>query len=236
MAEKSPQEAVAEVNRLLYMEGHADTAGHVSVRDPANDDIAYINPFTASRGEIRPADVIPITFDNEPVHSDDPSPVAEAEIHSAIYRERDDVNAVLHTHPPLATLFSITGTNLQACFSRGAIFDQPVPVYDRPDLLTDRVEGEALIEAMDGRNEVLIKAHGVVIVGSDIKNAFTRAIYLEQNAYFQYYASLLGNPNLLTPEEAERIQEQTWRQRSIEKVWNHYIWEAKTNGYLPEEW
>lgn len=236
MAEKSPSEKVAEVNRLLYMEGQADTAGHVSVRDPENEELAHINPFTTSRGEITPEDVIPITFDNEPVYSADPEPVAEAEIHSAIYRERDDINAVLHTHPPLATLFSITGTNLQACFSRGAIFDRPVPVYDRPDLLTDREEGKALVDAMDGRNEILIKAHGAVVADSDIRRAFTRAIYLERNAYFQYYASLLGNPNVLTPEETERIQEQTWRERSIEKVWNHYVWEAKTNGYLPEEW
>ncbi|WP_162524313.1 class II aldolase/adducin family protein [Halobellus captivus] len=232
----TPEELVATANRLLYMEGLADTAGHASVRSPTDDNVVYINPFSVSRGEIRPKDVVKITLDNEPVDPDAPDPVAEAEIHTAVYRNRPEINAVLHTHPPIATLFSISGTDLVAAFTRGAIFDRPVPVYNRPDLLTTREEGELMMEAMGERDELLIKAHGAVVAGEDLKRAFTRTMYLEINAYHQLYASILGNANTLTPEEAERITETTWRQRSIDKVWNHYVWEASQNGYLPDEW
>lgn len=230
-----PEVQVATANRLLYMEGLADTAGHASVTDPAAE-AAYVNPFTTSRGEIKPADVVRIDFENDPLDPDSPDPVAEAEIHTAIYRNRPEIGAVLHVHPPYATLFSISGTDLRGTFTRGAIFDRPIPVYDRPDLLTTEAEGNAMVETMGDRKALLIRAHGAVVADTDMKRAFARAIYLELNAYYQLYASILGNPNPLTPAECARISDQTWRQRSVEKVWNHYVWKATENGYLPDAW
>jgi hypothetical protein len=57
---------VATVNRMLYMEDHVSYSGHVSMRH-LDEDVAYINPLSASRGEIRPEDVVAVTLDDEPV-------------------------------------------------------------------------------------------------------------------------------------------------------------------------
>ena len=226
---------VAEANRILFMEGLADNVGHVSVRDP--DDVVHVNPRTASRGEIRPDDVVEVTLESEPVDPDAPEPVSEREIHTALYREREDVRAVLHLHPPLMTLFGISGTDLVPVYFRAAFLEEgKVPVLDYPDKITTREDSDRMLEAMDGQNQVLMRGHGAVIADKSVKHALARAMFLESNAYYQLYASILGNPNPLTQEEIERNRDQVWRDGSIEKVWHFYEWKARENGYLPEEW
>lgn len=235
MDEQTARRRVAETNRLLYAQGLATNAGHVSVRDPETD-VVYLNPFHVSRGRLTPEDVVAVDLDTTPRNPEAPDPVAEAAIHTAVYRARDDLHAVLHVHPPVATLFSITGTDLVPTFVRGAIFPGPVPVFDRPDTVTSREEGNAMVAAMDGQNQVLIRAHGAVVADRDVRWAFTRATYLEANADYQYRASLLGNPNPLRAEEVARIGERIWRERSVEKVWEDHRWRARQEGYLPETW
>ena len=227
---------VAETNRILFMEGLADNVGHVSVRDP-NEDVLHINPRTASRGEIRPEDVVEVTLEGEPVDPGAPEPVSEREIHAALYREREDVDAVLHLHPPLMTLFGISGTDLVPVYFRAAFLEEgKVPVLDRPDKITTREDSDRMLEAMDGQNQVLMRGHGAVVADESVEHALARAMFLESNAYYQLYASILGNPNPLTHEEIERNRDQVWRDSSIEKVWHFYEWKARENGYLPEKW
>jgi len=226
---------VAATNRILFMEGLADNVGHVSVRDP-NEDVVHINPRTASRGEIRPEDVVEVSLESEPIDPEAPQPVSEREIHTALYREREDVDAVLHLHPPLMTLFGISGTDLVPVYFRAAFLDGKVPVLDYPDKITTREDSDRMLEAMDGQNQVLMRGHGAVIADESVEHALARAMFLETNAYYQLYASILGNPNPLTRDEIERNRDQVWRDRSIQKVWHFYEWKAKENGYLPDEW
>lgn len=234
MAE-SASEYVAEANRILFMEGLADNVGHASMRDA--DDVVHINPHTASRGEVRPDDIVGITLDDEPLDPSAPAPVDERFIHTAVYRERDDVNAVLHLHPPLATLFSISGTELRPVHFRAAILGNgPVPVLDFPDKITTREEGDRMMAVMGDHNQLLMRAHGAVVADETMEKAVARAAFLERNAYFQLYASILGNPNPLTGEEIDRIEPTVWGDRSVEKVWHFYRWKARENGFLPERW
>lgn len=233
---QDPKQLVAQANRMLYMEGLVSYSGHVSMRDPERD-VVHINPLQTARGEIRPEDVVEVTLDSEPVDPDAPKPVGEREIHTALYRTRDDVNAVLHIHPPAATLFGITGTELQPVHIRGSILsDGPVPVLERPDKITTREDSDRMLAAMGDRNQLLIRSHGAVVADSSMKRVFARAIYMEKNAEYQLNASALGNPNPLTEEETERIAGQNWKRSSIEKFWHFYEWKAKDGGYLPDEW
>lgn len=229
-----PKEAVAIANRILYMEGMVGPSGHVSVRDPEESDVVHINPHTASRGEITPEHVVEITLENEPLDPDAPRSVGEAEIHTAVYRQRDDVNAVLHLHPPVATLFGISGTDLMPVHIRGSVLNGPVPVLDRPDKIVDRSGSDPMLEAMGDSNQLLIRGHGSVVCDRSIERVLARAMYIEHNARFQYQASMLGNPNPLTPEEVARIREQNWKESSINKRWHFYTWKARQQGYLPE--
>jgi len=233
--EEEIKRLIAKVNRMLYMEGHVGYSGHVSMRHP-DDDIVYINARKASRGEVLPEDVVAIDLENEPIDPDEPSPPSESEIHTSVYRNRDDVTACLHTHPETLTLYSITGTDLQPVSQRGSILAEGrVPLLDRPGKITGRKHSDRMLETMGEQNQLLIKNHGAVVCDETIVRAFTRAIYLEKNAEMQRSASELGTPNPMSQEQVERVYEGNWTESSIEKFWRFYEWKAEENGYFPSE-
>lgn len=214
------------------MEGLVSYSGHVSMREP-DGDVVHINSHSAPRGEVMPEDVVRVSLDSEPLDPDAPRPVSEREIHTAIYREHDDINAVLHIHPPIATLFGITGTNLQPVHIRGSILTEgPVPIYDRPDLIRSKEASSEMVDAMGDHKQLLIRNHGAVVADKNLEYAFVRAICLEMNARFQKEASDLGNPNPLTEEEVKSINEQNWNDSVIGKLWDFFEWKAQENGFL----
>lgn len=233
--EEEIKRLVAKVNRMLYMEGHVGYSGHVSMRHP-DDDVAYINARKASRGEVLPEDVVAIDLENEPLDPKAPNPPSESEIHTSVYRNRDDITACLHTHPETLTLYSITGTDLQPVSQRGSILAEGrVPHLDRPGKITNREHSDRMLEAMGDQKQLLIKNHGAVVCDETIVRAFARAIYLEKNAELQRNASELGTPNPMSQEQVERVYEGNWTESSIEKFWRFFEWKAEENGYFPDE-
>lgn len=226
---------VAKVNRMLYMEGHVGYSGHVSMRHPETDTV-YINARKASRGEVLPEDVVAIDLDNEPHDPDAPSPPSESEIHTSVYRNRDDITACFHTHPQTLTLYSITETDIRPVSQRGSILAEGrVPHLDRPGKITNEEHSRRMLEVMGDQKQLLIKNHGAVVCDETVVRVFARAIYLEKNAELQHRASDLGTPNPMTQEQVERVYEGNWKESSIEKFWRFFEWKAEENGYFPED-
>lgn len=225
---------VAEANRLLFMEGLATASGHVSAFD-RDAGVVAVNPFDTPRGEMRPETVVEATLENDPLDPEAPRPVDELEIHTALYRSRDDVNAVVHVHPPVATLFAIAGVDLVPVHIRGSALDGPVPVLDRPDKITDRADSEPMLAAMGEANQLLIRGHGAVVADRTVERAVVRTIVIEENARYQLWASVLGTPTAFSAEEAARIRGQNWTDRSVAKRWAFYRWKARRQGLLPIE-
>lgn len=244
MAASDPREVVAKTSRMLYSEGLVSDVGHASMRDPDGENV-FVNPLMAGRGSVYPDDIVEVTPDSKSVE-DGKKPVNEVEIHTGLLRARDDLNAVIHAHPPYATLFGMTGTELRPVYFRSGRAmggTDPVPVFDEPGLVVTQDDSEHMVEAMDGRDFLLIRGHGAVIGGRTMKEAFYRTLLLEENAQFQLFASILGNPNFLHAEEVERSSEpeglehgdEDLNDMSAEKFWGHYEWKAKRNGFLPED-
>ena len=229
---------------MLYSEGLVSDVGHVAVRDPDGENV-FVNPLMAGRGSIYPEDVVEVTPDSEPV-DEGSKPVNEVEIHTGLLRAREDLNAVIHAHPPYATLFGMTGTELRPVYFRsgramGTV--DPVPVFEEPGLIVTQDDSQRMVEAMEGEDFLLIRGHGAVIGGRTMKEAFYRTVLFEENAQFQLFASILGNPNFLHADEIERSSEPEGLEddvgdindMSAEKFWGHYEWKARRNGFLPED-
>ena len=235
-SEDTIRELVATVNRVLSMEGHLEYSGHVSMRNPSTEKV-YINSRQQPRGEVRPDDVVAVNLDSEPLDPDAPEPVGEREIHTGIYRARDDVNAVLHTHPQAMTLFAMTDADLVPISQRGSILAEgPIPAFDRPGKIRTREESADMVAAMDGKNQLLIRNHGAVVCDETMVRALARAIYLEKNAEWQRRATDIGEITAIPDDELDRIYGGNWKESSIEKFWRFYGWKARKEGYLPEEW
>ena len=93
-----------------------------------------------------------------------------------VYRARPDAHAVFHTHPKWSTFLTMTGTPYKPVYAQGVLVGD-IPLMDSPMSVNTRPMGEKMA-AMLGKNPaLLLKAHGVVVAGTDILEAFALAAY-----------------------------------------------------------
>jgi L-ribulose-5-phosphate 4-epimerase len=135
-------------------------------------------------------------------------PTSEFHLHLIFYRERDDVNAVVHTHPPKATVFGVLGSdplpvvlNEAAMVIGGAV---PIAPYARPG----SVElAEVTFKATGDGNTAIMAHHGLITVGQDLESACRASIAVEASADTIITARSMGfEPNSLSPEEVDILR------------------------------
>ena len=214
------KEKIAKGCRFLYMDGLMDHSGHISARVSGTDRV-LINPFSVSRAAVTADDIATVDLEGRLLEGQH-EPPAETAIHTCIYRVRSDVVSVAHFHPYFATLFAIAGKPLVPVSSHGAIFGKAVPVYMDPDHVTDKERGESLARSLGESRAVLMRGHGVTVVGESIEACFTACIYLEENARRLYHASLLGPTLSFDEDEIRRVAKSTWKEKSFKKLWDHF--------------
>ena len=109
----------------------------------------------------------------------------EVFIHTSIYRELPEVKAVVHTHAPnavaLGTL-SVPDNKIFPTTNPGANLGNFIPIYPTVGLIGSPEKGLEVARALEGQNGVLLRGHGMVVVGSSLEQAVLRAIYLEFEA------------------------------------------------------
>jgi HCOMODA/2-hydroxy-3-carboxy-muconic semialdehyde decarboxylase len=150
--------------------------------------------------------------DSEPLGGDTRKGFIERYIHGEIYRKRPDVMAVVHSHSPSVIPFGVTKTKLRPIYHMGSFLWSGAPVWDIREvrrendvLVRDRPLGKALAGALGDCACVLMRGHGMTVVGDGIQEAVFRAIYTEMNARLQIQARLLDGPiEFLSEEEGKR--------------------------------
>ena len=126
--------------------------------------------------EIRPHDVITIDFDGNKLAGELPRH-SEFPIHTEIYRQRADVQCVIHTHPPYATAFSAVDEPLRPVNHEGTLFAPTLPRFvQTSDLIVTPALGQAVARALAEHNALLLKNHGIVVVGSSVEEACVTAL------------------------------------------------------------
>jgi L-fuculose-phosphate aldolase len=197
------KERVATGNRLLYHEKLADIYGHVSGRIPGSDNL-LIKPVIKPLKDIMPEDIITVgmkAYDNDKAADatdkdlgKQPTAPAETILHIAVYQKRPDVMGVVHSHQPLATCYGIAGKEILPLHNQFSAFAPATPIYDKPDLICTSELAEEVAEALGDSNALLLKGHGVVVVGPSVEAAVVNTIYLERAAWWQFHATLMGEP------------------------------------------
>jgi ribulose-5-phosphate 4-epimerase/fuculose-1-phosphate aldolase len=128
-------------------------------------------------------------------------------IHAAIYEARPDVNAVVHTHQPLATAFSVAGVPLLPIYNQAAVFAPETPIFPSPRLIYTIQDGKEICRTLGNRMAMLLQGHGIVVVGDSLEYATVHAIYLERTAYMQWVASSVGKPVLMPQKDIDEMKE-----------------------------
>ena len=200
---------VALANRMLANEGVLDAFGHVSIRHPT-DPGRYLLSRSRSPAVIEPDDVLEFTLDSEPVAPPKVALYAERVIHGCIYQARPDVMAVCHHHAPAIMPFVIAGVPIVPVFHLGAAGGESVPFWNQRDefgdtnlLVVKPEEGRSLARALAAHAAVLMNNHGATVVGGDLRQLVSRAIFMCQNAEYQLKAKLLGDVATLTAGETK---------------------------------
>jgi L-ribulose-5-phosphate 4-epimerase len=223
------KEQLALACRMLANEGLFDFSGHISVRHPAAERL-LIHPHITSRYEVRAGDLLEVDLDGRVVAGDE-RPPSELNIHLRIYRARPDVGAVSHLHSRMATIFSIAGRELVAATNYAAFLgNAPIPVYDDPRLVHSADEGDALARALGNGRACLMRAHGSVVVGEGVREAFVASVNLEENALRLYQALQIGTPIRYTDAEIRDVAAANWRDRPLQKIWEYYASRARRAG------
>jgi ribulose-5-phosphate 4-epimerase/fuculose-1-phosphate aldolase len=192
-------EDLAAANRILAMQGVLDAYGHVSARSPSNPAHFFMSRSLAPQ-LVTPQDIQEYGPDSEPI-GDERKPYLERFIHGEIFRSRPDVMAIVHSHSDSVIPFGIGKTPLKPVYHMASFLWSGAPVFDirvvREDndlLIRDRPLGESLARSLGGCSCVLMRGHGMTVVGESIPEAVFRAIYTEMNAKLQMNAARLDGP------------------------------------------
>jgi ribulose-5-phosphate 4-epimerase/fuculose-1-phosphate aldolase len=220
-------------SRILAMHGVLDAYGHISARSDKRAERFLISRSRAP-ALVSAADLMELGPDSEPESGDKRKGFIERYIHGEIYRTRPDVMAVVHSHSPSVIPFGATRTRLRPIYHMGSFLWSGAPVFDirkvreENDLLIrDRPLGRALAETLGGCTCVLMRGHGMTVVGASVQEAVFRAIYTEMNARLQLQAEQLEGPiEFLSDEEGRRST--TSNAGTLERPWE--LWKKSAVG------
>ena len=203
-------EDLALANKILVNEGVLDGFGHIRVRNPTNPDRFFIARSMAP-ALVEVQDIVEVDLEGNVHDVQGRRTYVERFIHSAIYKTRPDVMSVIHSHSPAVIPFGVTGARLRPICHMSGFLGAVTPVYEirhsageNTDLLiSNQALGESLAQVLGQSNVALMRGHGSVTVGNEIKQAVFRAIYTESNARLQSEASRFGEITFLTEAEAK---------------------------------
>jgi len=209
MSEHELRREMVRVGRLMWERGFvAATDGNLSARMGGNR--LLVTASGVSKGFLSDEDLVVIRMDGEPVSSyrgRDSRPSTEIALHLEVYRQRPDVNAVVHAHPPLATAFSIAGVSLARCVIPEVIVALggiPTAEYATPGTPEVPV---SIQQAIGDYDAMILAHHGSLTVGGTLWEAYLRLEKVEHTAEITLAAQQLGQVNTLSPQSVEKLTE-----------------------------
>jgi ribulose-5-phosphate 4-epimerase/fuculose-1-phosphate aldolase len=205
------KERVAQACRVL---GRLDltkaATGHASVRVPGTDRVLI---RARGPGELgvrftTSEQVIEVNLEGQLMQDNDEGldvPI-EIFIHTALYRARPEVNAVVHVHPPMVVLFTICDRPLLPIYGAydpagASMAINGIPTYGRSILISSPSLGDDLAQAMGGSPICMMRGHGITSAAPSIEEAALQAIQLNELATMNYQAHLLGGAQPIPVED-----------------------------------
>ncbi len=176
------------------------TSGNASGRDPESGLIA-IKPSGVPFAELTPENLV-VVDEHGSVVEGDLKPSVDMASHLVVYRHRDDVGGVVHTHSPYATSFAIRGEPLPIYTTTAAAqFGTEIPVSDLA-LIGEEEIGEEIVGKIGSSTAILMRSHGVFTIGESVHGAVKSAVLLEEAAEVSHLALLRGPMEPLDAEVA----------------------------------
>lgn len=180
ISEKTLIKQFSEFGRDLFVRGLISShAGNMSVRQGNR---IYITGRGAMLGRLNRTNIIKIDIDK-----DDPEisrrASSETPVHRAIYRETDAL-AIVHAHPPYATLLSMTEDLLVPVDWEGSYFFKKIPVLTAKKTVSRKDVAGMIGKRMKDHKAILVRGHGSFARGDTLEEAYMLTSSLEASAFF----------------------------------------------------
>lgn len=195
---------LTEICHLLY-ECNLVTAtdGNVSVR--VSEKHILLTPSGKNKGFLKPEEMLVVDLDGCVIEGEGKAS-KEFPMHRAVYLERRDVGAVVHTHPVYATAFALAGKNIpedHLIETRMMLKKVALAGYATPGTLE---MAEVIAPFIANTNAILLQNHGALAVGRDLMDAFNKMEVLESIAKTIIMSKLIGKPVLISQENLDKMK------------------------------
>ena len=198
---------ICDIGKRIYDRGMvAANDGNISVKIGPNEYLC--TPTGVSKGFMTPDFICKVDGEGKVIQANAGfKPSSEIKMHMRVYKERPDVNAVVHAHPMYATSFAIAGIPLtqpimpEAIIALGCV---PIAKYGRPS--TEEIP-DAVSEHLQYFDAVLLENHGALTFSDSLLNAYYKMESTEFYAQLLYQSKVLGGPKEFTPQQVEDLYE-----------------------------
>ncbi len=205
MKYKEIKDQICDVCNKMWLLGWvAANDGNVSVKVGENEILA--TPTGISKSFITPEKLVLIDLDGNVLEAEEGyRPSSEIKMHLCCYKEREDVKAVLHAHPPTATGFAVAHVHMdnyvmiEDILTLGSV---PVTPYGTPS--TEEVPN-AIRPYLQEHDAMLLENHGALTVGADLLTAYYRMETLELWAKIELNAHLLGGAKEISRPNIDKL-------------------------------
>lgn len=184
-------------NRLVLW-----TSGNASARDPETNHVV-IKPSGVLFDDLTAENLVIVDLDGNVVEGE-LKPSVDTASHLYVYRHRDDVHGIIHTHSPFATSFAVRGEPLHIyTTTSAAVFGQTIPVSDFATIGEEEI-GREIVKKIGTCSAILMRSHGIFTIGKNVKSALKTAVVLEETAEVVHYAMLRGGLQPLPDDVVKR--------------------------------
>jgi L-fuculose-phosphate aldolase len=195
-----------QINRILAERGLIRSSdGNISVR--LNRNFLLITPSGVYKSAMSPDDLLVIDMDGKVESArNGVHPTSETLMHLQVYRQRPEINAVIHAHPPFSTALTIAGKPFPVEYIPEvliALEDVPTAAYATPGTLG---MANSIHDLIRGHACILLSHHGSLTVGGSLEEALIATERMEHAAYTLWITQTFGTPIPLPPPELENLR------------------------------
>jgi L-fuculose-phosphate aldolase len=196
---------IIEIGRRIWQRGYvAANDGNITVR--LNEKEILTTPTGVSKGFMTQDMIIKLDMDGKVLTpNSNYRPSSEVKMHLEVYQQREDIKAVIHTHPPHCTSFAVAGIPLDKCVLPEAVITLgavPIASYGTP---STREIPDSIKPHIQNSDAVLLANHGALTLGIDLLTAYHRTETLEHTAYITFLSIQLGNVNMIPGAEVDKL-------------------------------
>lgn len=200
--------------RLAEREMVAGSDGNISAR--LDKSRIVISPSGLPKGRMRREDLVVVDMEGNIIEGHR-APSSEIAMHLFVYRNRPEINACVHAHPPYATAFAVAGVKLDRDVLPEVVLlvgDIPLTAYAPPG--TGAVP-ESLAPFIEKNNAFLLANHGLLTIGRNLDEAYNRHETVEQYARILHLARQLGDVRHIPAEDFARLEQLRLRLEQSDK-------------------